>query len=218
MNRVIVCSGGPVEEVVDFEQLPLLEKETVYIGADRGALHLLEKGITPTEIIGDFDSLTTEEFQLVQQRVSKVTTLPVEKDETDTHIALQKALTYATDEIILTGVTGGRLDHYEACLHDICRFQMDHPDIHFSIQNNQNIIQFLFPGTYEIEQDDHYKYISFFSFGETVEKITLTGFLYNVTEENITVGNTKFTSNEVKGRTSTISFITGICLMIRSSD
>ncbi|MFJ8063864.1 thiamine diphosphokinase [Psychrobacillus sp. NPDC096426] len=218
MKRVIVCSGGPVEEVVDFEQLPLLEEETVFIGADRGALHLLAKGITPTEIIGDFDSLTKEEFQLVKQRVSNVTVLEVEKDETDTHIALQKAITYKPDEIILTGVTGGRLDHYEAVLHDLCRFQMNQPDILFSIQNNQNIIQFLLPGSHEIERDDYYKYISFFSFGEKVEKISLTGFLYNVSEENMTVGNAKFTSNELKGRTSTISFIAGICLMIRSSD
>ena len=218
MRRVIVCSGGPVEEVVDFEQLPLLEEETIFIGADRGALHLLEKGITPTEVIGDFDSLTKEEFHLVKQQVSKVTVLQVEKDETDTHIAIEKALTYQPDEIILTAVTGGRLDHYEAALHDFCRFQMDYPDILFSIQNNKNIIRFLLPGSHEIELDDHYKYISFFSFGEKVEKISLTGFLYNVTDENMTVGNAKFTSNELKDRTSTISFKAGICLMIRSSD
>ncbi|MFJ5769931.1 thiamine diphosphokinase [Psychrobacillus sp. NPDC093180] len=218
MKRVIVCSGGPVEEVVDFEQLPLLEEETVFIGADRGALHLLERGITPTEIIGDFDSLTEEELKFVKQQISEVTVLQVEKDETDTHLAIQKALTYEPDEIILTGVTGGRLDHYEASLHDICRFQIDHSNIHFSIQNNQNIIRFLLPGSHAIEQDDHYKYISFFSFGEKVEKISLNGFLYNVTDENITAGTAKFTSNELKGRTSTISFIAGICLMIRSSD
>ncbi|TQR17437.1 thiamine diphosphokinase [Psychrobacillus soli] len=218
MKRVIVCSGGPVEEVVDFEQLPLLKEETAFIGADRGALHLLSKGIVPTEVIGDFDSLTKDEFQLVKQQVSKMTVLQVEKDETDTHIAIEKALTYQPDEIILTAVTGGRLDHYEAVLHDLCRFQMDYPKILFSIQNNQNIIQFLLPGTHEIEQDVHYKYISFFSFGEKVEKISLKGFLYNVTEETIAVGNAKFTSNELKDRTSTISFIAGICLMIRSSD
>lgn len=217
MKRVIVCSGGPVEEVVDFEQL-LLEEETIIIGADRGALHLLSKGIIPNEIIGDFDSLAEDEFQLLQQKVDTITILQAEKDETDTHSAIEKALAYKPREIILTAVTGGRLDHYEAVLHDLCRFQMDNPEILFSIQNNQNIIQFLLPGIHEIKHDVHYKYISFFSFGETVEDISLEGFLYNVTEENISVGNAKFTSNELKGRTSTISFKAGICLMIRSSD
>ena len=61
MKRVIVCSGGP-KEVVDFKQLPFLEEETIFIGADRGAIHLLSKGIVPDEIIGDFDSLTEEEW------------------------------------------------------------------------------------------------------------------------------------------------------------
>ena len=82
-------------------------------------------------MIGDFDSLTKEEFQLVKQQVSKITVLQVEKDETDTHIAIEKALTYQPDEIILTAVTGGRLDHYEAVLHDLCRFQMDNPEYSF---------------------------------------------------------------------------------------
>lgn len=217
MKRVIVCSGGPIEEVVDFDQLPL-EEETIFIGADRGSLHLLSNGIIPNEIIGDFDSLAEDEFQLLQRKVNTITVLQAEKDETDTHSAIEKALTYKPKEIILTAVTGGRLDHYEAVLHDLCRFQMNNPEILFSIQNNQNIIQFLFPGIHEIKQDVHYKYISFFSFGETVENISLEGFLYNVTEENISVGNAKFTSNELKGRTSTISFKAGICLMIRSSD
>lgn len=218
MKRVIVCSGGPVEEVVDFKQLPFFEDENVYIGADRGALHLLSKGIIPDEIIGDFDSLSEDEFKMVQEQVRTITLLPVEKNETDTHIAIEKALAYKPAEIILTAVTGGRLDHYEAVLHDLCLFQLNNPEILFLIQNDQNIIQFLFPGTHEIEQNTHYKYISFFSFGEKVEDITLRGFLYNVTKENISVGNAKFTSNEHKGRTSTISFKAGICLMIRSSD
>ncbi len=32
--------------------------ETVFIGADRGAVHLLERGITPKEAVGDFDSIS----------------------------------------------------------------------------------------------------------------------------------------------------------------
>lgn len=218
MKRVVICSGGPVEEAVDFEQLPFSEEETVFIGADRGALHLVKNGITPNEIIGDFDSLAKEEYEYLEQTVEKMTVLQVDKDETDTHIAILHALTYHPKEVILTAVTGGRLDHYEAVLHDMIRFQTQYPDIVFCIRNKLNIIRFLFPGTHNIEQDNHFKYISFFSFGETVEDVSLRGFLYEVTEENISIGNAKFTSNEVSGRIGTISFTAGICLMIRSSD
>jgi len=218
MKRVVVCSGGPSKEVVDFKQLPFRTEEVIFIGADRGALQLLEAGILPNEAIGDFDSLTQAEQYSMKQKVHKVTELQKGKDETDTHIAILTALDYKPDEVIVTGVTGGRLDHYEAALHDICRFQLENPSISFAIQNNQNIIQFLTPGIHTIKVDPHYKYVSFFSFGEFVENMTLQGFLYNVVDEYIAVGNAKFTSNELKDRTGTISFAAGICLMIRSSD
>ncbi|WP_313891307.1 thiamine diphosphokinase [Psychrobacillus sp.] len=218
MTRVVVCSGGPIEEVVDFKQLPFSKEKTIFIGADRGALHLLQKGITPDEIIGDFDSLVEEEFHLLERSVEKITRLAVEKNETDTHIAVIKALSYNAETIILTAVTGGRLDHYEAVLHDMFRFQLNYPNTTFYIYNKQNAIRFLLPGTHEIEEDSHYKYISFFSFGEPIEHVVLRDFLYEVTDETISMGNAKFTSNEVSGRTGTISFNAGICLMIRSSD
>lgn len=214
----MICSGGPVEEVVDFEQLPFSKETTIFIGADRGALHLLSNGIIPHEIIGDFDSLELDEFHYLEKTIEKMTVLKAEKDETDTHIAILQGLKYKPNTIILTAVTGGRLDHYEAVLHDMVRFQMQHQDVTFYIRNKQNIIQFFLPGTHEIEPDEHFKYISFFSFGKSVENITLKGFLYEVDQEDISIGNAKFTSNEVSGRIGTISFDAGICLMIRSSD
>ena len=173
MKRVVVCSGGPSKEVVDFKQLPFRTEEVIFIGADRGALQLLEAGILPSEAIGDFDSLTQAEQYSMKQQVQKVTELQKGKDETDTHIAILTALDYKPDEVIVTGVTGGRLDHYEAALHDICRFQLENPTISFAIQNNQNIIRFLTPGIHTINVDPHYKYVSFFSFGEFVENMTL---------------------------------------------
>ena len=218
MKYVVVCSGGPSKEVVDFKQLPFHPDEAIFIGADRGALWLLQEGILPNEAIGDFDSLTQDEQKFMKQKIQKVTELQMEKDETDTHIAILAALNYKPNVVIVTGITGGRLDHYEAALHDICRLQLENPTITLVIQNNQNIIQFLPPGTHSINFDDHYKYVSFFSFGEHVENMNLQGFLYNVEDEFIGIGNAKYTSNELKDQTGTISFTAGICLMIRSSD
>ena len=63
----------------------------------------------------------------MKTKVQKVTELQSEKDETDTHIAILTALDYKPNEIIVTGITGGRLDHYEAALHDICRLQLKNP-------------------------------------------------------------------------------------------
>ena len=217
MKRVFICAGGPIEEVVDLRQLPFLQEETIFIGADRGAYHLLTTDIIPTEIIGDVDSISYKELDFLRTHVTQVSILPSEKDETDTHLALLEAMKYNPNEVILTGVSGSRLDHYQAALHDVYHFQQLHPKISFYVQNNKNKLQFLLPGTHYIQQQE-YKYISFYPFGEKLEGFTLDGFLYNVEEEQIDYGHAKFTSNEQVERTSTISFKSGICLMIRSSD
>lgn len=217
MKRVFICAGGPIEEVVDLRHLPFLQEETIFIGADRGAYHLLKANIIPTEIIGDFDSISNKELDILRKQVTHVSILPSEKDETDTHLALLEAMKYYPDEVILTGVSGSRLDHYQAALHDVYHFQQLHPEISFYIQNNKNKLQFLLPGSHKIQQQE-YKYISFYPFGEKLKDVNLEGFLYNVEREEINYGHAKFTSNEQVERTSTISFKSGICLMIRSSD
>ena len=45
MKYAVVCAGGPVTEIAELTEFRV--DETVFIGADRGTLHLLEKGIIP---------------------------------------------------------------------------------------------------------------------------------------------------------------------------
>ena len=44
-------------------------KDTVFIGADRGALHLLQNGIVPHEAVGDFDSVSKSEYEKIVEAV-----------------------------------------------------------------------------------------------------------------------------------------------------
>ncbi|WP_339175510.1 thiamine diphosphokinase [Solibacillus sp. FSL R5-0691] len=207
---VAICSGGPVHEVA-FSLTP-----DIWIGVDRGALYLVDEGILPHSIVGDFDSITAEEFARISEVVDHVEQFQAEKDETDTDLALLKALTYEPQEVFLTGVTGGRLDHYEATLRSVFLMQQQYPHITFKIINSHNVIQFLLPGTHTLTED-HYTYVSFFAYGKTLQNVTLRGVKYETTDEVIEQGTTRFTSNEIIG-TGSISFEEGICLMIKSKD
>ncbi|HWI47781.1 MAG TPA: thiamine diphosphokinase [Rummeliibacillus sp.] len=217
MTVVVVCAGGPEEEVVSNDFL-LSFDDAKFIGADHGTMYLLNKGITPDLAVGDFDSLTNEEWKLVQERVPKIERHIPEKDETDTELAIFKALAYEPTEIILTGVTGGRLDHYEANLHILYRIQKMHPSIEIKMINNFNCLQFLWPGQHRIVSEHYFKYLSFFAFGDAVKNVTLRNVKYETTDEIIDIGTTRFTSNEIVGEYASISFSNGICLMIRSID
>ncbi len=73
----------------------------------RGAYYLIEQGIVPDVIVGDFDSVSEEEWAIFQQVVPNIELVQAEKDETDTDLALIRALDLKPSEILLTGVTGG---------------------------------------------------------------------------------------------------------------
>lgn len=216
MTTVVVCAGGPKEELCSFSSFQ--QQDVVFIGADRGALYLIEHGIIPHAIVGDFDSLTDEEYQLVMAQTVDQQRFQEEKNETDTDLALLKAYTYAPQEIILTGVTGGRLDHYEAAVRSIYRLQKEHPHVKLKIINHSNILQFLLPGNHTIYADERYRYLSFFAHEEPIQDVTLRQVKYETTNEEISFGTTRFTSNEIIGTSGSISFSRGICLMIRSID
>lgn len=215
--KILICSGGPKEELCSFS--PYKEDQEMYfIGVDRGALYLLEEGIVAHEIIGDFDSLTEEEWKKVSSQVEKIEKHRVEKDETDTDLALLKAISYQPKEIFITGVTGGRLDHFEAALRTVLHTQTQFPHIHHKIINRYNEISILLPGKHKICRDEKYRYLSFFSYKQSVKNVTLRGVKYETTSETIELDSSRFTSNELVSEEGYISFSSGICLMIRSSD
>lgn len=216
MTVAVICAGGPENEVVDMQQF--LIEDSVFIGADRGALHLLRQGIIPMEAVGDFDSVTNEEYEEIRTQVKKMDAFQAEKNETDTELAIERALSYHPTKVILTGVTGGRLDHMLSALQLLYRVQTAYQEITFKICNNQNELMILLPGEYRILPYKQLQYVSFFSFHEPVSALTLRGFKYDTTKERLESGMTMFTSNELLEQEGSISFPDGICLMVRSSD
>jgi len=205
-----ICAGGPLSEI-NFLQCDK------WIGVDRGAIYLIENGLELFEVIGDFDSVSNDEWKQIIKRLPNSRKLKPEKDETDTEIAIDHAVKLNPKKIFLTGVTGGRLDHFEAALRVLIRYQLRYPDIKFEVVNNQNKISVLTNGKHRIKKEG-YKYISFFAMAEPVHDVTLQGVKYETTNETISPFSSKFTSNEILGDDAYITFSSGICLVVRSDD
>ncbi|WJY28779.1 thiamine diphosphokinase [Sporosarcina trichiuri] len=216
MKTIIICAGGPEDELIPLA--PFAEEDACFIGADRGAVHLLKAGITPAAAIGDFDSVTAEEFAAIEASGCPVDRWPAEKNETDTELALQTALQMDPGRVIITGVTGGRLDHMFSAIQLLGRYAALQTGTELLLANRQNEMRILHAGSSEANRNAAYPYLSFFPLTETVEGLTLRGVKYEVTGETMHFGDTRFTSNEILGPSCTISFRTGICLMVRSSD
>jgi len=79
--------------------------EALVIAADGGLAHLEKRGIAPDWIVGDFDSLDTA------PQGENVIRHPVEKDDTDTMLAVKTGLARGCRDFVIYGGVGGRTDH-----------------------------------------------------------------------------------------------------------
>lgn len=108
-GKCLIISGGPLE--IGGCLLEAARRADCVICADGGARHAQALGVSPRIVLGDFDSLTQEDLQAWQKTGAQIIRYPREKDFTDTHIALLKALELGYTDIDLLAATGGRIDH-----------------------------------------------------------------------------------------------------------
>lgn len=86
-------------------------KADYIIAADGACAYLREEGIVPDYLIGDFDSSKEEDVEFMREKGAKIIFLPVEKDDTDSLVAIKKAMELGCSEGEMLGFSGGRLDH-----------------------------------------------------------------------------------------------------------
>lgn len=99
MKRALIFGGG-----VYGSEFPEIVQGDFIIAADAGTEILKKYGIEPDIAVGDFDSSSF----IPEKNVIK---LPVEKDITDSHAAVNIALDMGFEEIVIYGGMGGRPDH-----------------------------------------------------------------------------------------------------------
>lgn len=107
--HVVIFAGGTVQSGTRVDAA-LVEADLI-IAADSGAETALHYGHVPAVVVGDFDSLGMDIAEL-EAKGSTLVRAEVEKDETDTELAIQVALEHGATDITLFGAIGGaRFDH-----------------------------------------------------------------------------------------------------------
>lgn len=81
------------------------------IAVDGGLKGAKELGLVPDVIVGDFDSVDPAVLAFYRKMEHIVWEVPAGKDDTDTELALKRAMAMGAGEIVILGATGGRLDH-----------------------------------------------------------------------------------------------------------
>ncbi len=150
------------------------------IAADAGYRVCREAGILPDVLLGDFDSMDVPE-----DAAARVLRAPVEKDDTDTMLAVRYGLGQGCREFFLYGGTGGkRLDHTVANLQTLLFLERN------GARGWLYDLDFVFTavrdGTVKIRREVEWGLVSLFCMGEDARGVTLTGLQYPLSNAVIT--------------------------------
>ena len=214
MNTILVC-GGEIEDSFALSVFDRIRPDCI-IGIDRGLEYCYKYNIVPNYILGDFDSISPKILSFYEGGEIPVKRFQPEKDATDTRIGLELAMKLGSQKIFLLGATGGRLDHYMANVKSLL-IPMEQ-GVQAWILDSQNAITVLDQGT-KLKKDRQFgKYVSFFTMGDRVEGVTLTGFKYPLKDHTLVNSDEIGVSNEIQEDSAEITFRSGVVLMIMSKD
>ncbi|CAH1058939.1 thiamine diphosphokinase [Paenibacillus pseudetheri] len=210
-KRVVIFAGGELSP----EYLNLLDEDDFIIGADQGALFLISHGYTPDIAVGDFDSVSPEALQDIKSKSKKTITCDaVNKDLTDSEMALDIAMDQQPDSILLLGVTGTRIDHSLASIQMMTRALQR--QINCYVMDTHNYITLT--GSQAVINDLGYTYVSLLPLTPEVSGITLEGFQYPLTDATLKLGQSLGVSNKLVSSSGTVSIRSGLLLIIQSKD
>ena len=216
MRTCLVITGGPID--LDFAGSFLRERSFhKIIAADAGLEAAKALGLVPDVIVGDLDTVepeVLEEFKKVEYIVWEVHR--PEKDETDTELALNRAMASGCGEIAVLGATGGRLDHMMGNVHLL--YPCLQKGIFAYLLDKQNKVYLLDRGKDFFKETLWGKYISFLPLTQEVKGITLRGFRYPLTKKDIEIGTSLCISNELTEEEGRIEFDEGVLICVESHD
>lgn len=176
------------------------------IAADAGLRLCRELGRTPDLVLGDFDSMDVSEAPADALRV------PVEKDDTDTGLALREGLRRGCREFFIYGGTGGRrLDHTLANLQSLAflrengaRGWLYDRDFVYTVIKNE---------TLTLRREVDWGLVSLFALGDRARGVTLTGLQYPLDHAELTCAFPLGVSNHFVEERAAVTVEDGLLLV-----
>jgi len=190
--RYYVVTGGPLTS-----KAAEVIKDGTIIAADKGIDFCFEHGFTPSLAVGDMDSISPEGLERLNSSGIPVKTFPVEKDMTDTELAI--SYVPENEELTVVCPLSGRIDHVTAniqlaaALHrDGRKIKLDDGVTEVCFLSGKDEISL----TLERYGDDSAVSLVPLSFDREVTGVTTEGLYYPLTDAAIACGKTLTFSNK----------------------
>jgi thiamine pyrophosphokinase len=210
--RTIIFANGDFNRPTNHLTLAMLGACDLFIAADGGAHHAREVKKTLDVVIGDLDSITANLRDTLTKQNTEFIVHPRDKDETDLELALKYAIDRGSQEILLLGLLGGRLDQTLANLLLLTRQEWsqarllaaDGPDIAVLLKGEDAYKFIVNPGDT----------ISLIPLSSEVNGVATRGLRWVLEDATLKFGSTLGVSNETTGETAWIEISNGQLLVV----
>lgn len=212
MRALIFANGKPKDGGMVRDTLATASDATI-IAADGGARVAYYYRLKVQTVIGDMDSLTTDEIVQQEERGVEVLRYPPEKDKTDLELALLLAAERGARWIRIIGGMGGRFDQMLANVHLLALPELENCDV--ALVAGDQSVYLLRPGTHTIKGTLG-DTVSLIPIGGTVSGITTENLKYALNDEPLYFGPARGVSNLMMGDHALISIKTGNLLAVHT--
>ena len=197
MNTCYIIGAMPFRDTLSVDESDFI------IAADGGQDALRRLGVKPHLVVGDFDSSEApSDVPFVRH--------PVEKDDTDTALAVKEGMRRGYEHFILYGCTGGRFDHTLAAIQTLHRLSIEGL-FGYLVFDDGTV------GTVIANKTLHFSpkgTVSVFALTNECNGVTIEGLKYPLTDARLTNDYPLGVSNEGTGAPAKISVKTGALFVI----
>lgn len=212
MKGIIIAGGNCISSEKLKELIPYYD---ILVAADSGFNHLSAIGKYPDYLVGDFDSIDMSSLTEIDAGITKVIRHPIEKDKTDTELAIDVLYELKVDEITILGGTGSRLDHTLSNIFNL-RYMYE-LGINGTIMDENNSVTYM-RGYSVVSIKEADTYISILPITTDGAEISLKGFHYPLDHECLNLGSSLGISNYLEKNEGTVICHKGEVLLIKACD
>lgn len=211
MTGVIICGGT----IYDYRYTKkYLQNADMIISVDSGARHCKAFRIKPDLLIGDYDSITSDDLKYYSKMGVEAIKYPAEKDMTDSDLATEIAVKRGCSKLIFLGAIGTRLDHSISNIFMLKKLLDNGIDAMIADEHNEMIV---IKDHYELKKEDDV-FISLLPLAGKAEGVTISGFYYPLVDATLEVGSSWGVSNKFARDTASVTLKKGYLLVIKSRD
>lgn len=207
MKRWVILGAAEINDCTEIKSK--IHSDDFIVCADGGQKHLENLGLTADLFIGDFDSSEKPDGD------AEIITFPVEKDDTDTLLAIKEGIKRGIKSFMIFGGLGGRLDHTFANIQTLLYAEKHGASA--ALADEHNFAFILKNDTAYIEKNEGEK-VSVFAFENSVSGVNLEGFKYNLKNADLFSHYPVGVSNYITGDKGKISVKKGTLLIILSKE